>query len=315
MILNTGARTDTVHYFSQWLLKRFQEGYVLSRNPLYPDKVTRYELTPEKIDAVLFCSKNYKPILPHIKTISDKFNTYFHYTITAYGKDIEPGVPSIQESIETLKRLSCIVGKEKISWRYDPILLTKKYTIETHKLTFDMMAKEIAPYVNNCIFSFVKIYKKIELALPELIPFSEEAMEIIAKDLGKIAQNYNLPIQTCGTNKDFTQYGIAQSGCTTLGILEKANGISFKKLKHNGFRNGCHCIESRDIGFYNTCLSGCKYCYANKNHQLAKENYALHNPDSPLLLGNLKETDILQQGIQRSFLQKTSQKDIQEFDF
>lgn len=102
MILNTGSRTDIVQYFSDWLLKRFEEGVVYSRNPLYPCKVTRYELSPDKIDVVLFCSKNYRPILPRLHEITDKYNTYFYYTITAYGTDIEPGVPSIDESITTL---------------------------------------------------------------------------------------------------------------------------------------------------------------------------------------------------------------------
>ena len=111
MIINTGGRTDTVQYYTDWLLRRFEEEYVLSRNPLFPNKVTRYELTPDKVDAVVFCSKNYKPILPRLHEITDKFNTYFHYTITAYGKDIEPGVPSIEESMETLIKLSDEVGQ------------------------------------------------------------------------------------------------------------------------------------------------------------------------------------------------------------
>ncbi len=91
MIINTGGRTDTVQYYTDWLLRRFSEGYVLSRNPLFPNKATRYELTPDKVDCVVFCSKNYRPILPRLHEITDRFNTYFHYTITAYGADIEPG--------------------------------------------------------------------------------------------------------------------------------------------------------------------------------------------------------------------------------
>ena len=126
MILNTGGRTDTVQYYTKWLLKRFKEGYVLSRNPLFPNKVTRYELTPDKVDCVAFCSKDYEPILNDLTDITSRFNTYFHYTITAYGKDIEPGVPAIEKSMETLKKLSVIVGKQRVAWRYDPVLLTEK---------------------------------------------------------------------------------------------------------------------------------------------------------------------------------------------
>lgn len=183
MILNTGVRTDTIQYFTPWLLKRFEEGYVLSRNPMFQQKVTRYELTPEKVDCVVFCSKNYKPILKDIVKITDKFNTYFYYTITAYEKDVEPGVPSIEESIKALKELSKIVGKQRLAWRYDPVLLTEKYTIAKHLEIFDAMAKAITPYIDRCIFSFVEMYKKLQVNMPELIPMTEEDKKELAKGM------------------------------------------------------------------------------------------------------------------------------------
>ncbi len=161
MIINTGGRTDTVQYYTEWLLNRFAEGYVLSRNPLFPNKVARYELIPDKVDCVVFCSKNYAPILPRLHEITDRFHTYFHYTITAYGKDIEPGVPDIDKSIDTLIKLSALVGKQRVSWRYDPVLLTKDYTVKRHLETFERMASALAPYIDRCIFSFVEMYKKL----------------------------------------------------------------------------------------------------------------------------------------------------------
>ncbi len=301
MIINTGGRTDTVQYYTEWLLRRFSEGYVLSRNPLFPNKVTRYELSPDKVDCVVFCSKNYKPIVPRLHEITDRFPTYFHYTITAYGPDIEPGVPSVEESMQTLIELSKLVGKQRLAWRYDPVLLTKKYTISCHMETFERMAKILAPYIDRCIFSFVEMYKKLQTNMPELLLLSEADKNALAHGLGAIAARYGIPIQTCGTNGNFTHYGIHASGCMTLDILGKANGMMFKNLKHKGMREGCHCIESRDIGAYDTCLNGCKYCYANTNSQKARENYKLHDPASPLLLGRLKSTDTVQQGMQKSF--------------
>ena len=302
MILNTDGRTDTVQYYTDWLLQRFSEGYVLTRNPMFPSKVIRYELTPDKVDCVVFCSKNYKPILPRLHEITDRFHTYFHYTITAYGRDIEPGVPSIEESMETLKALSRLVGKQRIAWRYDPVLLTKEYTIGRHLETFERMAGELAPYIDRCIFSFVEMYKKLEVNMPELIPLSCQDMESLAQGLGSIARKYGISIQTCGTNGDYTRYGIHASGCMTLDILGKANGITFRSRKHKGTRQGCHCIESRDIGAYDTCLNGCKYCYANKSPQKAFENRQYHDPASPLLLGHVKPEDTILQGAQKSFL-------------
>ena len=302
MILNTGARTDTAQYFSKWLLKRFEEGYVYTRNPLFPNKVTRYELSPDKIDAVLFCSKNYAPILPRLREITDQYRTYFHYTITAYGRDIEPGVPSVEESIRTLIELEKIVGRGRIAWRYDPVLLTDTYTVERHLETFAYMAEQLAPHIDRCIFSFVEMYKKLETNMPELVPLTEDDKQHLAEGLGATAAKYGMRIQTCGTNGEYSRYGIRSSGCATLEILGRANGCEFKDIKHKGMREGCHCIESRDIGAYDTCLNGCKYCYANKSPQKARENYKLHDPASPLLIGHLDKDDVVIQGNQKSFL-------------
>lgn len=304
MIINTGGRTDTVQYYTEWLLNRFSEGYALSRNPLFPNKVTRYELSPDKVDCVVFCSKNYKPILPELHKITERFNTYFYYTITAYGKDVEPGVPAIEESIETLIRLSEQVGRQRVAWRYDPVLLTEKYTIRRHIDTFDRMAELLAPYIDRCIFSFVEMYKRLEKNMPELILMSEEDKDALARGLGETAAKYGITIQTCGTNGDLSKYGINASGCMTLDILGKANGAVFKNLKHKGMRSGCRCIESRDIGAYDSCLNGCKYCYANKSPQKARDNCRLHDPASPLLLGHVRPGDTVMQGAQKSFLAK-----------
>ena len=304
MILNTGGRTDTVQYYSEWLLNRFREGYVLSRNPLFPEIVNRIELNPETIDVVVFCSKDYSPILPRLHEISDRFNCYYHYTITAYGTDIEPRVPSIEDSIRTLKALAAQVGPEKIAWRYDPVLLTEKYTIERHLETFDRMARELTPYVDRCIFSFVEMYKKLEVNMPELLPVSEEDKLTLAENLGAIAQRYSLWLQTCATRTDYEQFGIHRSGCMTTEIFSQALGIEFKKTPHKGNRLGCACMESRGLGDYTSCPNGCRYCYANKDHAKALQNYLTHNPDSPLLLGNIQPGDKIVPSRQESLLSK-----------
>lgn len=315
MIINTGARTDTVQYYSQWLLRRFQEGYALVRNPLFPNKISRLELDPDKVDCVVFCSKNYKPILPRIREITDCFNTYFYYTVTAYGRDVEPGVPSIDESMKTLEQLSAQVGRQRVAWRYDPVLLTEKYTADRHLETFDYMAARLAPYIDRCIFSFVEMYKKLETNMPELIPMTDSDKHLIAQGMGQTAQKYGIHLQTCGTDDDYTRYGIHRSGCMTLDILGQANGIKFKSLKHKGMRQGCHCIESRDIGAYDTCLNGCKYCYANKNPRKAFENRRLHDPMSPLLLGNVMPGDEITVSVQKSFLAAKQQGEPAQISF
>lgn len=302
MIINTGGRTDTVQYYTNWLLKRLDEGYVLSRNPLFPKKVSRYELTPEKVDCLVFCSKNYAPILPHIAKIAARFPVYCHYTITGYGNNIEPGVPCVDENMKTLIALSEIVGKAKVAWRYDPVLLTREYTITRHLETFERIAKVLSPHIDRCVFGFVEMHKNLQINMPEIIPLCSSDMDKLARGLSAIAAKYGIHIQTCGKNGDYTRYGIHASGCITLNILGSANGLSFRKLKHNGTRPGCHNIGTRDIGAYNTCLNGCKYCWANPNPQKARENYKLHDPNSPLLLGHLNPDDTVLRSVQKSLL-------------
>ena len=254
MIINTGSRTDTVQYYSDWLLKRFEEGFVYSRNPMFQNKVTRYELDPKVLDCVVFCSKNYEPILDRLTEITDKFNTYFHYE------------------------------------------------------TFDYMSERLSPYIDRCIFSFVEMYKKLKINMPEIITLTEVDKNEIAKNIGAIAKKHNMIIQTCATVENLEQYGILQSGCMTSDILSQANGITLKKIRHSGNRQGCRCMENRNIGDYDTCPNGCKYCYANQNPQIAQENYKKHNPNNLMILGNLKPTDEIQQSSHKSFLENNIQQ-------
>ena len=290
MIINTGGRTDTVQHYTEWLLNRFSEGYVLSRNPLFPNKVVRYELDPAVVDCVVFCSKDYSPILP-------------------YDKDMEPGVPSVYDSIATLIRLSESVGARRIAWRYDPVawrydpvLLTDRYTVETHIERFESMAEMISPYVDRCIFSFVEMYRKLERNMPELLPMTDDDRNAIAEAIGCISRKNGMTVQTCGTNGDFSRFGIESSGCMTLDILGQANVVEFRRLKHKGMREGCHCIDSRDIGAYDTCPNGCRYCYANNSPDRVRTNIGLHDPSSPLLIGHVRPEDTVIQGMQKSFL-------------
>ncbi len=306
MIINTGARTDTAQWYAPWLQRRFEEGYALVRNPLFPHKVSRYELDPAVVDCVEFCSKDYAPLLPALPAITRKFNTHFHYTITAYGRDIEPHVPPIDDAVQTLYDLEHLVGARRICWRYDPVLLTNTYTVARHLDTFGYLCDRLAGHVDRCIFSFVEMYQKLERNFPELRPVGPEERDALAQGLGGIAREHGMAIQTCGNNGLWPQYGINTSGCTTLAMLGAANGVEFKKLKHRGQRAGCGCFESRDIGAYNSCPNGCRYCYANKDPQRALSNWRnAHDPQSPLLLGYLREGDEVTHAPQRSLLAST----------
>jgi hypothetical protein len=261
----------------------------------------RYELTSDKVDCVVFSSKDYEPFLPYVTKISERFATYYQYIISAYGKDIEPDVPTIEESIETLKKLALLVGSKRIAWRYVPIFLTESYTIKRHLDIFEQISCQVEGYVDRCILGYLENPQKVMRYMPEIQLMDEEQKAALSKGFGSIAAKYGIKIQSCSAKGDYSVYGIESSGCMTLPMLGAANSIHFKNRKHQGYREGCQNIESRDIGTYHTCLDGCKYSEDARNPEKVLFNYKQHDPDSPLLIGELKETDTIIQGIQKSF--------------
>ena len=73
MILNTGNRTDIPGYYSEWFMNRIREGFVYTRNPYYPELVTKYSLSPKVVDIIQFCTKNPLPLLKYF----DDLNVYY----------------------------------------------------------------------------------------------------------------------------------------------------------------------------------------------------------------------------------------------
>ena len=295
MILSCGERTDIVQYYTPWLLKRLEEGYVDVRNPFYHKRVNRYPINPDTVDTILFCSKNYEPILPYLPGLMKQYPIYCHYTITAYGTDLEPNVPDIDRSIETLKALSEIVGRKRLTWRYDPVLIYGPYTVDSHIETFSRMCEEIAPYAHRCVFSFVRMYQKLSRTFPDLRPVSEEEEGQLLDAFSRTAHACHIELQTCGESRNFTAWGIKRSGCTTTELLNQANDLNLSGIPLHNQRpgTGCQCVDQRAIGAYDTCVNGCRYCYATSDFQKALENRKAHDPNSSLLIGHVHPEDEL----------------------
>lgn len=304
MIIDVGLRTDIPAHYSDWLFNRFEEGIAYARNPLFPNRVSRYLLTPDLVDAVLFCSKNYAPALDRLPSLTSRFRTLFHATINAYGQEIEPNTPPLPDRIATLRALREIAG-DKIFWRYDPIFLSDKYSAAFHFEVFEALATQIAPYVRGCIINFIELKNDTGKRLQGHIPLTRESRLHLLEGIGKIAERMSLPVRLCGFGEDFSQYHIRRGGCVTLADIGAANGCAFVNIPHTGNRRGCACITARDLGWYDTCPSGCKYCNAIRNPKELAANLAAHDPRSPILIGHLHRDDIITDSVQKSFLLET----------
>ena len=301
MIIQTGMRTDIPAFYSEWLLNRIKEGFVLVRNPYNP----RYSLSPEVVDLIAFCTKNPAPMLSHMDALKS-FGQYWFVTITPYGKDIELNVPDKEIVMDDFIRLSDIVGVDRVGWRYDPIFVDEKHTVEWHIHEFERMAQKLSGHTRTCVISFIDIYKKVERNFPQARAVSRKDRLTIGKAFIRIAEKYGMTIRPCAEGNELAEYGADCSGCMTVKTFETALGESLDvpKRKTNQRNGECACLLGTDIGAYDTCGHLCRYCYANTDAALVKRNMRCHDPKSPFLLGGHQPGDVIHEAVQKSWIDR-----------
>ena len=160
MILSVSRRTDIPAFYSDWFVNRLREKYVMVRNPMNYHSISQIDLSPQIVDCIVFWSKNPQPLFKYLDELDENYKFYFQYTINAYDKDVEPNLPSLDERIDNFIFLSKRYGKEKVIWRYDPILITDKYNVEWHIKQFEYISNRLKGYTDACIYSFVDLYDK-----------------------------------------------------------------------------------------------------------------------------------------------------------
>lgn len=295
MIISASRRTDIPCFYSDWFLQRLKEQFVYVRNPFNYHQISCIDLSPAAVDCFVFWTKNPKPMLSKFSSISE-YQYYVQFTLTGYGKDVEVNLPSKREVlIPTFIELSNLIGKERVIWRYDPILINPTYTVAYHKQVFSMIAKELSPYTNRVIISFLDSYAKIKKSLGslEVKPWTEQLVIEVGSELAHIANGYGLIIESCAEATDLEPYGIKKGSCIDKNIVEQLIGHPIQWKKDRNQRKECGCIKSIDIGAYDTCINGCSYCYANVSKAKAGQNHAMHQWDSPFLLGEVGLEDTI----------------------
>ncbi len=293
MILSVSRRTDIPNYYSDWFIARIKEGFLYVRNPMNAHQISRIDLSPEVVDCIVFWTKNPANMIEKLEDLQ-KYMYYFQFTLTGYGRDVEPNLPNKREElIPTFKRLSEKIGKERVIWRYDPILISKRYTMNYHLQAFEEIADNLADYTERVVISFVDFYSKTKrnargLGIRQIT--DEEMLEVAGK-MAQIASKYNLIIETCAEQINLHEIGIQHGSCIDKKLIERLLGCKLIAKKDKNQRAGCGCIESVEVGTYNTCLSGCKYCYANFNDRRVEDNVKSYNRSSALLCGNITSDD------------------------
>lgn len=301
MIISASRRTDIPAFYSSWFFNRLKEGFVYVANPFNAKKITRIDLTPEAVDIFVFWTKDPEPMVRRLEELKH-YQYYFQFTLTSYREDIEKGIRAKRDIIGTFKNLADTIGKEKVIWRYDPILINDFYSKEYHYYWFEKFCSELEGYTENSIISFLDMYKKIEGNMKSIKIKSlskEETMEI-AKELVSIASKYHIKIKACCEDMNLTWVGVERASCIDENLICKIIKSPINVKKDSGQRPGCTCVKSIDIGSYNSCSHGCSYCYANFNGTLVRKNILNHDDNSPILIGKIKgDEDIIIKNMER----------------
>lgn len=286
MILSVSQRTDIVAFYIEWFMKRYHEGFWDVRNPYYPQQISRIERS--NIDMIYFCTKNPIPILPYLDEIEEP--VIFNVTLTAYGKEIEPGVIDKGKIIDAIKELSDKVGKEYVYVRYDPIFLSDKYTVGYHIRVFKRMCELLDGYISYIIVSFLDDYKNVRnnKQILNAREFTDNDYEQIGKNFSQIAKEHNMNVQTCCEERRLLEYGFIKQDCMSNELAYKMTGKTYKKWTARQSQN-CSCVGFADIGVYNSCPHFCKYCYANYDEKKVNNNIKNHDNTSTLLVGNMDD--------------------------
>jgi hypothetical protein len=256
-------------------------------------QVSRIGLSPDVVDGIVFWTKNPIPMLVRLDELRD-YTYYFQFTVTSYGRDIEPNLPSKTDAIlPAFKQLAGLVGADRVVWRYDPILLSNKYSVDYHLRAFSKIADELHGFTSKVIISFIDVdYRGVKNSKKELalLDFSDEAQFELSLQLAKIANAHGFAIEICAEKIDLEKIGIGHARCIDDRLFAKI-GCPMSLGKDKMQRLECGCVTSIDIGMYNTCLNGCLYCYANHSRNAIEGNAARHDPLSPLISGVVGEDD------------------------
>ena len=290
MILSVSRRTDIPAFYSDWFYRRVKEGFACVRNPLNPHQVSRIPITPEVVDCIVFWTKDPAPMLDRLEELED-YMYYFQYTLNDYGKGIEPRVPETEKRLDTFRRLSDRLGKERVIWRYDPILLTKDLDPDFHRETFRRLAEALKGYTEKAVISFVDLYprknKKALEAIGMLQP-GEDTLRELAAGLAETARSCGLEMATCAERMDLSSLGISHNHCIDKELIERLIRCPLK-VGPDGQRPDCGCVKCQELGSYDTCRHGCIYCYANEWGKTP--GAGRYDPASPLLCDTLREDD------------------------
>ncbi len=295
VIVSASRSTDIPAFYGDWLMDRIRKGYAVWANPFSGQTQA---VSFEKSRVFAFWSKNPRPFLPDLDELfRQDYGILFLFTVNDYEEDgLEPGVPPLDDRVRTFRQISSRLGSGKLTWRYDPLLLSDHITAERVLEKIQGIGDRIHTLTRRLVISFIDIsrYPRVKRNLAAagfsgIREPSADEVTAIAEGLAELNDGWGLDIQVCGEETDLSIWGIQKAACISYDILLREFPddrllMDFlspgedpaqrrKELKDPGQRKRCGCVVSKDIGHYSTCMHHCRYCYANASRAAVERNY------------------------------------------
>ncbi|MFR9527686.1 MAG: DUF1848 domain-containing protein [Rikenellaceae bacterium] len=218
MIVSASRSTDIPAFYADWFFHRLNVGYSAWTNPF--NGVKSY-VSYANTRFIVFWSKNPKPLIPHLGKLRERnIKCYIQYTLNDYeAEGLERGVPPIDERIKTFKELSQRLGKNAVVWRFDPLILTDKISIDNLLQKIENIGDQLIGYTEKLVFSFADIasYRKVQTNLTKngvsYTEWSEPMMIEFVQKLSDLNKRWGYVLATCGEKIDIENYGVEHNRC------------------------------------------------------------------------------------------------------
>jgi hypothetical protein len=310
MIISASRRTDIPAFYSRWFSNRIRAGFCMVPNPFDARQTARISLSPEDVDVIVFWTRNPRPLFAHLDELDRRgYHYYFQYTLMDNPRLLDEHNPPSAAALDTFRRLADRIGPQRLVWRYDPIVLSSLTPPDFHRGAYEKLAAALRGYTSRSVISLLDVYGKIRKRLAglaaqgaQLIPLQAGAdplaiapsgltegaampdwLRSLLRDMAQIAQANEIEIVSCAEELDLQPFGIRPGKCIDDDLIARVFGLEVGHSKDAGQRKACGCVQSKDIGMYDSCLLGCRYCYATSSFERARQNYLRHDPDAPTL--------------------------------
>ena len=271
-VVSASYRTDIPAFYGDWFSRRIAAGHALVRNP-WSGKIYRVDLARDAVAGYVFWTRNPRPFMPVLAALEQPFAVQF--TITGYGRRLEPSVPLPERAVEAAHELAARYGPRCVVWRYDPILSPTQDHVEAA----GRLAEALHGATDECVVSFASFYRKTRRNLAAA-GFAWEDPE--AGDRIRLVEALSRAVSplrlTICAQPELTEGTAAEP----TRCIDPAR-LGLGPLPVQGNRPGCACAASRDIGAYDTCPHGCLYCYANASPAAARRRFKAHDPEAEML--------------------------------